>query len=1408
MLFAKLFNAHCSDTWISLRLHLLFVLCSLAHSNSSCGQEAREPATGTASSVAVGTTPPTVETPAALALETTGNYSLSAAVERNYELDEILQTILKAIQDEEHSSLARLLTESLTTAKRGYVEYRGVLHRFNPLLVRLAFHLPADSLAAYRRESSQSAKVAMEEAQQSRDVVALQKVSEQFPNTIEANRLEELRIAKLCDQGNFFEAEMLIQKIIAQQRDSTDLQRLIALTKQFTEEMRKAELHRLPPDFRPSAIPAWSAEYNLTEVSRELIEVGQRDLRENGLTPFSPWTAADSGENLITITPLQIEARDRSTGKLVWARDLPQYSSRILDELTAVDNPQRSWNIARQVLFRIFGESLYSSFSVDGQHVYFVEETPTGAVLAPSDSQRRKAANQIVCLDATTGNEVWKNDSLEESRVHLCSPPEIWGNEILMLAEFRHAPQIYLIALDRNSGELTRTLPLADIARRIEAKPKENPDRRRDNLACPIRIVNSKAYCPTGAGLLAAVDLLDWSVDWVYRYPRHDVQRSGTGILHPKLGHTGYQWWNGWHEIQTIFFDDYVAFASPESQRLTLLDLQSGELLWTTDRQDGLYVAAATVEEGIVVIGSNFARALSFDSGDVLWETPLNFPTGRGVQVGKSYLLPDSERGWALLDLKTGMLTSSPLNLNSEFGSYYLPDVSHPRNLVAIDDELYELSYRGIKRLQSILQDKDRFDFVSESDRIIHQIELDSAGERIKTADLKFATGQSDTFLKQLVEQTLLKQVSGHEPAEILRQGFYPASKTLQLNWFCTVFAGALDQRDMSTIRELMTTHLSISMLTEFKTNRTVQTRLDHWILAALLDAYSRYSETDRVALAESLRMAMNSRLLDQPTEQQLFADFFTGTPWQFDLSEKLNQRPELRDVIKTQLQQIEQRARENLFVDQGSERTNKWGNQEPEIHVQSRLSANVFFESVPIDNIDGTKHTALNLEIEFPGHRAVRFSGKYWQRPWPAYLPRTDRSLRLENELVKAWAIGKLIVFQVGSEVYGFSPLTVEGNRGAKLLWPSRGESIDTLGDRSNQMLSFETKMTPELIGFPQSATQRVNEFDYFATEVGPVRAGYFCIQQKGMLVAFDTATGLERWRRFDLPREAKCLGDEENVVVLDRTHNRIQVLSALDGRERQVRHEFPIANRILHSSGIYYLTESGDQPAGAREGFKQQLPKENLTLKWIDSVTGQIVWQRSWDEPAIPFELDGRWLGVCTVAGNIEILVVDSGKTLNTHRVELPAEISKIACHAGNDNILILISGKVADKQLTNATQQNQGYRRSIVNGPVFCIDRNRGDLLWSGNLENTLFPIDQPVDLPVFVTAERRFPEEIMDQRSPGSRIQVFDRRNGNLLYKTESLSSSVRYSVSGHLDSEQVVLTTRESVVTFDFGGHDK
>lgn len=1328
------------------------------------------------------------------------NYSLSALVPRNRDLDGVAASAITAIAAQDYATASDRLAELLNAEGDGLVLFQGSLLQPKLLARALISRLPESGLQAFQRNFSQVAEEAFLRAIESQDVHLLQEFVVQFPGTAASQRARAMWAALERDRGNLLRSGLI-------------------LNEKFGDSGQAAVEQSRPERLLESgalALSRWSAAFDLSPGAIETIEQGHRDLRENGLTPFSPWDAVFTDKLVLTVSPIRVEARLRTNGELVWSRPLSQYGARILSELTSAQDSLRAWAISQSALFRIFGESLYSSLEHDGQSIFLVEATRDGAKWAVGPKDVAEPANQITCLDVETGNVVWVNDKLHDSRAYVCSPPHVVGDELFVIAEYRETTQLNLLALDPGTGQVLRELPLAKPAKPIEDKEEVSRRRRRQGVACVMQTIGGKTYCPTSAGALIAVDHLHWKVDWVHRYPRHDVAISGTGLLRPEVGLTGYQWWLGWQEPQVEILGDKLAFVSPESDVLTLLDRTTGEVLWTVDRYDGLSIVTVDQQSGVVVLGAGSIRSHRFEDGRVRWETPLNFPCGTGVLTKTSYQFPDGPFGWTSVDLLTGMADESPLNISSREVPVTVVDITTPRNFYTDRGELFELSFRGIRQLETQPQAARPDDAVagsklSEPERILASVNDDDIVSVIQQwlphVDSPEARQAMLVLYQRLWKDVLTSAALSSFSSKELNPAHVVHDQEVLNCWLRIAIEELLERREWSLLTDLLTEQMTRSRLKGFVTDRDRKVRLDLWVMVTLDQAAAGMNAADREQLGDVLEKVWESRQLDAPDEQLFLESLFARTSWSFlqAVDESLSQSS-LKDVLAKRIEAATKQGLESVFwsPEEAGNSIRSWPASRPSVRQLPKVSGSVYFSRIPIENIDGSPYCGLNVEIENPGQRAIRFSGQHWKRPWHAYLPATNRVLRHEDELIRGWAVGGLLILQVGSEVYGMSPLGAAGERGGRQLWPPRGKSIDTLGNRSNQMLSFQVQTWPERVGFNPEPASRLNEFGYYATAVGPVRASYFCIQQKGMLVAYETTTGDEMWRRYDLPRQAHCFGDERHVVVMGGLDGRLRVLSARDGRVLESRRSSLEINSVIFSSGLHVLVETGDSYL-----ISEQVEKQPLSLQWLNLQTERSVWTRQWPSGSLPFQIDGKWTGILTASGTIEVIETNTGTTIASHALDATgvslsvAAVRKIVSHVSADNFLLLFSAGDEDQQILNASQRGGGFRQENVRGPVLCLSRDAGQLLWKTNLDSDVFPVDQPVDLPVFVTAGRRFTDEVMDDRSPGSRIRLFSRHTGEQLYEAESLSPVIMYSVSGDVETGVVTLVTRNVSVEVDF-----
>lgn len=1363
--------------------------------------------------------------PQAAALAEDSNFSLSAAVERNRELESIVRDALFAPVDEQEQSIVQAIQALLQSPSESLVEYRGSLLHPDRLAEVLLETASPSLVAAYQRKVQVEANEAWAQARLTNDVTALERLSQQYPHTSAAAEANALRVALLLDRGQVDVVSMLLEGQRLSERMSRELrQRLKELGEPVETRLRSngKEGHGAGtgntgdspvagnPVF-PVPTPEWSIDMPLSDALKTALNRGSRDLRENGLTVFSPWKLQFADELVIGVNLFGREARLRETGELVWQRPFEHPTSRSLRLVARSAERTSGWEAIYHAMHRLYGESLYAAALLTEDRVFAVEprfdsnpQTMTGSDRHLSESNQR-----VVCLNLATGELQWERAFDGDQLAELCSVPVLHHGSLLVTAERRADRQLCLFQLDPATGELRQVIPFAKSAKPIEARTNAERDVRRMGVACPIHVSGTTAICSTGAGVVAAIDLFERRVLWVHRFPRSDIPDSGKEQMALDARISGFQFWHGWQHAQFESLGDALVVTSPELDRLTVLERATGIERWAVPRNAGLLIALADAQWGVVVIGEDAATAYDAQSGHQKWTVPLNFPTGTGVHLHGILLIPDGRHGWTAIDLKTGKSENSQRNLLPTIAPVSIVDILEPRNVATDGENFFQVTPRGIQRLHQRASEQPSGETAEVASAILRdpgQVNLSAAIRQRIHAGAEQFPGQD-----LLIVQEQIKRVSGSDVSRAqLREAFLNVeslSAAALPNLFRAVFSRASQHADFKVIHSLLSDHFTVELSEQYVKDRLRRFRVGPWVQQELVELHSRLPKQERQELSETIRRVLDSRLIDGPHESEFWKSVFRFTPWESVWRSLAHASDDTSHADLGERQAaFQQAAKPLIFLPLGDTATGTfaWPDGPPRVSQRGRGAGSLLFDPVPLQRIDGSPAYDLNLDIEYPGFRAVRFSSAAWERPWYGYLPRTNRTLRYHRELTRAWQSGEVVIVQVGSEVYGFRPFTAEGHPSAQLLWPPRGASIDTLGNRSNTRMSFQLQAEPPRPGFARRPPRRIDEFGHNVTSVGPVRAGYFGFQQKGMFVVCETDTGRERWRRYQLPQRAICLGDELHVVILDPHAQSADVYSSLDGariRTHQLEHD-PASH--LFYSGVHALIALGPQAT------EPTTPAESaeLILKWCNLSSGTTTWQRSWDPGAIPLEIDRRWTGVLRADQTLEILETATGHTVATHRLKLDGKASQLLCHAGADDLLIAIGTQVADERLLNATQRSQGYRRSILSGMLLNVSRADGTLNWQTPLSSAVIPHVQPVDLPVFVAAGARLNDPMMDDPSPGSRIRLFSRRTGEQLFQSESLNPTAIYGVSGYLPSGRVTLTTQTAIVDIDYHTPDQ
>jgi len=180
--------------------------------------------------------------------------------------------------------------------------------------------------------------------------------------------------------------------------------------------------------------------------------------------------------------------------------------------------------------------------------------------------------------------------------------------------------------------------------------------------------------CPSGNGLIAALDATTLSPIWCFSYAAAPTSNTVNRMMRnqPRSvssinvdDHHIRQLFNdsGWQVPCIIVDRQRVLVAPPDQAALYCLDLLSGELLWkqTVSRLNALYVACVHDDKVFLVTPGNL-MVIDMETGkDVTPYEDYRFPAawkpaGVGVHSGNQYFIPFTEGHLAIVDLDDNKL--------------------------------------------------------------------------------------------------------------------------------------------------------------------------------------------------------------------------------------------------------------------------------------------------------------------------------------------------------------------------------------------------------------------------------------------------------------------------------------------------------------------------------------------------------------------------------------------------------------------------------------------------------------------------------------------------------------------------------------------------------------------------------
>jgi outer membrane protein assembly factor BamB/tetratricopeptide (TPR) repeat protein len=376
----------------------------------------------------------------------------------------------------------------------------------------------------------------------------------------------------------------------------------------------------------------------------------------------------------------------------------------------------------------LFENSTVGTLSTDGQYVYAVEDLavppPPHTVNMgnmgfnpniqqnnsyPPEMQEAINHNRLQAFSlATNGKLTWElGDPGEKGPLADCyflGPPLPLAGKLYVLIEKQQ--ELRLVCLDPdNRGAIVSTQTLGT------SQDKMQNDVLRRTTAAHLAYGEGILVCPTNAGAVFGINLLENSLVWAYPYreksdnkPPQDfnmqqirmIRRGGGIIVGPNgqpIQATPHH--NQWKASAPVIADGKVVFTAPDARSIHCVNLRDGSPVWHKPKQeDDLYLG--NVYNGkVLIVGKSSVRGLSLSTGEILWTLPTGMPSGQGIGSDNVYYLPLKEAGRSkepqicAIDMERGKVVgTTPSHPRTPGGNDY--DV--PGNLLFYEGEVISLT--------------------------------------------------------------------------------------------------------------------------------------------------------------------------------------------------------------------------------------------------------------------------------------------------------------------------------------------------------------------------------------------------------------------------------------------------------------------------------------------------------------------------------------------------------------------------------------------------------------------------------------------------------------------------------------------------------------------------------------------
>ncbi|MBT5019857.1 MAG: PQQ-binding-like beta-propeller repeat protein [Planctomicrobium sp.] len=329
-----------------------------------------------------------------------------------------------------------------------------------------------------------------------------------------------------------------------------------------------------------------------------------------------------------------------------------------------------------------------TSLSSDGKYVYTVSDCQLAGSVAPEFLARSRqrhellpqAFNQLHAFELKAGlRNRWSVGTVDENAYLPFGDDQGLARNIFFYgAPLPHAGHLYIIGeesgqiqlyeIDRETGAVVWSIGLLDPS--IGKNIVQDSSRRMAGIMPAY--VKGLLVCPTGEGVITAIDPLSRKVVWSHQYEKSQRLVDNRFMFRrgiPNRETTVEQFIKSsldddrWFDQKVVTAGEYVLHTPSDSDELICLNALDGSKVWDDEvfRLRSLYMASV-YDQSLILVGQSDISAMNLADASRIWSSPIPPPSGRGVRMGNRFLQPLMTGEILIIDLSNGrQLARSPM---------------------------------------------------------------------------------------------------------------------------------------------------------------------------------------------------------------------------------------------------------------------------------------------------------------------------------------------------------------------------------------------------------------------------------------------------------------------------------------------------------------------------------------------------------------------------------------------------------------------------------------------------------------------------------------------------------------------------------------------------------------------------